>query len=91
MKHIIVIAGNKKQFDEYVNYQLLTYSFTSDNNSLVLEGKTFLYVNDAYQLQGYLLSSDAELVKVGTWYKLPGNYIFDIEEQFIARKMVIKA
>ena len=91
MKHIVVIAGNKKQFDEYVNYQLLTYSFTSDDNSLVLEGKTFLYVNDAHQLQGYLLSSNAELVKVGTWYKLPGNDIFDIEEQFKSRKMVIKA
>lgn len=92
MKHIIVIAGNKTQFDDYVmGCYIDKINYQSHGRITVFEGVTFLWVNDVHQLQGYLLSSDAELIKVGSWYNLRADIVQSIEEQFKARKMVMKA
>lgn len=92
MKHIVVISGNKTQFDDYVmSCYMNKINYQSHGRCTVFEGVTFLWVNDEHHLQGYLLSSDAELVKVGSWYTLRQDKIQAIEEQFKARKMVVKA
>ena len=87
MKTIVVVAGNKSQFDDYVHtvkHEKITYK--SDLNKTVFEGVTFLYVCHEAQLRGRSLGEDAELVFIGTWYGLKSEMLREIEKQFLAKK-----
>ena len=87
MKTIVVVAGNKSQFDDYVQtvmHEKINYK--SDLNKTVFEGVTFLYICHEAQLRGRDLGEDAELVFIGTWYSLKQEMLDKIEEQFLTRK-----
>lgn len=87
MKYIIVIAGNITQFRDFVRDAIERNTYSGNHGAvfssiIVVEGITFKFVNDSYQLKGYDLGDNAKLVKVGSWYKLPKAVVEDIEVQF---------
>jgi len=92
MKHIIVIAGNLTQFQDFVRGAIKKETFTECysigfGDKIVVEGITFMYVYSDYQLRGYAFEKNSVLVKVGTWYELPVKTIETIENQFKVRKI----
>lgn len=87
MKTIVVVAGNRSQFNDYVQTtkdRRITYK--SDLNKTIFEGVMFLYICHEAQLRGRDLGEDAELVFVGTWYSLEQEMLKKIKKQFLARK-----
>jgi TPP-dependent indolepyruvate ferredoxin oxidoreductase alpha subunit len=87
MKFVVVIAGNLVQFQDFVKSVEKKRIFVhSCRSKIIIEGITFLFVQDYLRLCGYDLGERAELVKVGTWYELPALEIEKIEKMFQARK-----
>lgn len=87
MRYVVVIAGNRGQFDDYVKSAMFKkINYRDVSQSTVFEGVTFLYVHDQYQLRGYNFKGDAELVMIGTWYELSEETLQGIKESFFARK-----
>lgn len=90
MKHIIVIAGNLVQFQDFVKSVEKKRTFVhSGKSKITIEGVTFLFVDNYLKLCGYALGKNAELVKVGTWYELPAEEIENIEKTFEVRREVV--
>ena len=87
MKYVVVIAGNLVQFQDFVKSVEKKRTFVhSCKSRIIMEGVTFLFINDYLRLSGCDLGERAELVKVGTWYELPAIEVEKIEKMFQARK-----
>ena len=87
MKYIVVIAGNRRQFVNYVDSQMENLpNYKWSNGKAIIEGTTYMYIDNYLNLSGYNLGISAKLVKIGTWYELPTEDVEAIEKMFAVRK-----
>jgi len=87
MRYIVVIAGNRRQFVNYVDSQMENLSnYKWSHGKAIIEGTTYMYIDNYIRLCGYNLGKNAKLIKVGTWYELPAEDVKAIEKTFEIRK-----
>jgi hypothetical protein len=88
-KYIVVVAENKTQFQDYVDRQLekkqIELVKSQRPNKIELEQVTFLWVKDEYQLRGYSLPENSQLLLVGSWYNISQETLDKIQNSFKLR------
>lgn len=97
---IVVVCENITQFEDYVAAAVLDKSVVPGRAvkhavgkgiiTLQTEDIEFIFCNNPYMLKGRSFRKHDQLVKVGSWYRIPNEYQTAIMDEFRVRKETCK-